>query len=379
MTGIDWNEMKAAAAKLRAEDTPAANPVPKPPPLEFTSFADLAARVDARGPRSYLLRALWPAGDYGVHAGEMKSQKTWNTVDAVVSVAAGTDWLGAIPVDKPGAVLMFVGEGGEANLVRRVRAVAAAVKVDPAQLAIVVCTRVPHLSDAAHLGNVADALDRHRPVLTTVDPLYLAARGAKGSDLYAMGEVLETVQHMCQQADSGLWVTTHHNRKDGRGAGRITGAGPAEWGRVLINATVVSRHSDPATRETTVVTELDVIGGEVADTTLRVVRRIRVDGDPDDINAPLLYRMEASEISRDTGAGDDMPPARRKLYEALQAAGGDTRTAGQLVDWIAAKHGHGLTRPTTSSELNALLKAGLADCLAEPGRPSLWFLTGGKP
>jgi hypothetical protein len=128
-----------------------------------------------------------------------------------------------------------------------------------------------------------------------------------------------------------------------------------------------------------VVTELDVIGGEVADTTLRVVRRIRVDGDPDDINAPLLYRMEASEISRDTGAGDDMPPARRKLYEALQAAGGDTRTAGQLVDWIAAKHGHGLTRPTTSSELNALLKAGLADCLAEPGRPSLWFLTGGKP
>ena len=88
--------------------------------LEFITFADLAREVDAAGPRRWLLRGLWPSGDYGVHAAEMKAQKTWNGVDMAVAVASGTPWLGHVPVDDPGPVLLFVGEGGRQNIVRRV-------------------------------------------------------------------------------------------------------------------------------------------------------------------------------------------------------------------------------------------------------------------
>jgi hypothetical protein len=86
----------------------------------------------------------------------------------------------------------------------------------------------------------------------------------------------------------------------------------------------------PDTRATTVVTQLDVIGSEVPDQVFRVKRVIAAD-DLDDLDSPLSYDVETETVSDDT---DDMPPARRKLLDALHAASGP-RTASQLVDWIA--------------------------------------------
>ncbi len=42
-------------------------------------------------------------------------------------------------------------------------------------------------------------IERHRPVLVIIDPLYLAARGARGWDLYEMGAHLEGIQLVCQR------------------------------------------------------------------------------------------------------------------------------------------------------------------------------------
>ena len=57
----------------------------------------------------------------------------------------------------------------------------------------------------------------------------------------------------------------------------MTGAGPAEWGRVLLAGDVISRYTDPATKATSVVIDLEVTGGEVADQRYRVTRTIRAD------------------------------------------------------------------------------------------------------
>ena len=346
-------------------------------PLTFLTVKELRAKVAAAGPRKYLLRGYWPHGDYGVHAGDMKAQKTWNTIDIAVSVASGTPWLGLVPVDVSGPVLMFAGEGGEADLLRRIDAVARSRGLTADDLPITVCCRAPHLSDAVHLGLMADELDRIRPVLTTLDPLYLAARGAKLGDLYAMGALLEAPQHLCQEAGSSLWVAHHQNRKEGRGAMRMSGAGPAEWGRVLISATVISRNVNLATGETTVVTELDTIGGSIPGGTLRVVRRIRAE-DPEDLDSTLHYSVVTTE-AEPSETDQDMPPARTKLLEAMRALGGQ-RSGEELVDWISQKHGHGLSRQTVSRELNHLLEAGYIDRLdpSAPGRPALWMLNEGN-
>ncbi|MGX5653654.1 AAA family ATPase [Geodermatophilus nigrescens] len=345
------------------------------PALQFRSFAQLAADVDAAGPRRWLIRGIWPAGAYGVHAAEPKAGKTWNALDLAVSVASGTPWLGQHPIDTVGPVVVFAGEGGEGNVVRRVRAIAAGRDISADNLAISVCTRAPHLADEAHLTAMAEHLAQARPVLVVLDPLYLAAGGANGADLYAMGQLLERPQHLCEAAGAALMVVTHFNRaRDLRGAARITGAGPAEWGRVLISAAVVSRHADPITRATTVLTELDVRGGEVPDTTVRLRRTIRA-VDPDDLDSRLEYRVDAPDTVDPTPAGADsgLTPAAAKLLAALDAQDKPVPMT-VLVDHVVATHGHPLKRPTCSTELNQLRARGLADHTgAGAGQKRLWY------
>src|SRR5205823_2545036 len=58
--------------------------------------------------------------------------------------------------------------------------------------------------------------------------------------------------------------------------------------------------------------------------------------------------------------GLDLPPAALKLLAVLREADGPL-TARELVDRVAERFGHGLTRPTVSGALNELAKADLAD------------------
>lgn len=288
--------------------------------LEFLTVAELRAKVTARGPRRWLIRRLWPSGTYGVHGAEQKAQKTWNGLDLVVSVASGTPWLGHFEIDDPGPVLVFVGEGGESGILRRIDAIAEARGLDADQLPIVVCARAPHLSDTGHMHQMREQLDKIRPRLVLLDPLYLSAKGAKLGDLYAMGELLERAQHACDDVSAALWVNHHHNRnREATGPGRMSGAGPAEWGRVLINAKVITRYRDPDTAETRVLTELDVIGGDIADDRFRVYRTIRAD-DPDDLDSPLHYHAEVRAAEDDQPEITVLPtakPSSKRVYAIL--------------------------------------------------------------
>jgi hypothetical protein len=231
-------------------------------------------------------------------------------------------------------------------------------------LPITVCARAPLLGRSEHLWLLEQAVQQYGPRLVTLDPLYLSAGGASGASLYEMGTVLGRVQQICEPAS--LWVVTHFNRKDGSGAQRITGAGPAEWGRVLIAASVVSRHTDPGTSASTVIARLDVIGGDVPDSSLRVTRRIAAD-DPDDLDSPLHYVVAVEQVSADEGTGGErMAPAKKKLLEALHAvAAAEYVNSTSLVDWIASTYGHGLSRSTVSKFLNQLEAEGLADSIGD--------------
>jgi hypothetical protein len=336
--------------------------------------------VDARGPRRWLIRGVWPAGDYGVHGAEPKAGKTWNALDLAVSVASGTPWLGALPIDTPGPVIVFAGEGGDGNVVRRVRAIAEGRALDAGGLPLWVCTRAPHLSEDRHLADLERTVREVRPALVVLDPLYLAAGGANGADLYAMGKLLERPQHICQAVHAALLVVTHYNRsRELKGAARLTGAGPAEWGRVLLAAEVVSRHTDDATKTTTVLSSLAVTGGEVPDQTVRVRRVVRA-VDPDDLDSPLTYTVDTPDTDdpQPMPAGSDLSPAAVKLLAAVTAQD-EPATVEQLVDWIATHHGHGLKRPTCSTNLNALRERGLVDYLDQgKGRPRLWLIASAK-
>lgn len=274
-----------------------------PDPLPIEDLATLLARVDAAPPPKYLIRPFIAEGDHGMFAAEFKAGKTWGMTDMAVSVASTTPWLGQFEVETPGPVLLFAGEGGPRKIARRIRAVCESRDVDPASLPIRVCVRVPHLTSEAAMALVADEIERHRPVLVIIDPLYLAARGARGSDLYEMGANLEGIQVICQRAGSALIIAHHWNKTgEGKGAKRMSGAGPDAWGRVLISASVVSRHTDRETGASSVVLDIDFQGDEIAETTTRIRRKVWTD-DPDDLASAMHYEVEIMEA----GAGPDDP------------------------------------------------------------------------
>jgi hypothetical protein len=364
-SGAEITARADAAAKDARARTPA---------LEFQTIAAACAEVDNAGPRRFLIRGIWPAGVHGVHAAEMKAQKTWNGCDLAVSVASETDWLGAYPIDDPGSVIFFIGEGGKPNIIRRLRSICASRGLRLEDLPIWLCVRSPRLQDVQHMALFEQQVQTVRPKLVILDPLYLSVGSANGTDLSAVGQVLEKPQHVCEVVGAALFVVTHTNRKEGRGASRITGAGPAEWGRVLVVGTVTSKATNAETLETTVVTELDIAGGEVPERMVKIRRRIYSD-DPDDLDSALHYSVETLAADAPAGTSEHgLGPAADKLLEAMATTGGGTGM--ELVDSIKARHGHGLSRNTWSSKLNELETAGLC-CGVEPrpGFAKVWTLS----
>jgi hypothetical protein len=165
-------------------------------PLPIESLMDLLASVDVAGPAKFLVQGVIAAGDYGMLGAAFKVGKTWFMTDLAVSVASDTDFMGIWPIETPGPVLLFAGEGGRRKIARRFRSVCESRDIDPATLPIRVCMRVPHLTSEAAMALVAEEIERHRPVLVIIDPLYMAARGARGSDLYEMGAHLEGIRDL---------------------------------------------------------------------------------------------------------------------------------------------------------------------------------------
>jgi hypothetical protein len=92
--------------------------------LAVSSFGEVVARVAAAGQPRWLVEPLWPADAYGVLAAQEKAGKTWAALDLAVSVASGRPWLDHFTCSNPGPVLLFLGEGGERAMVRRIQAIA---------------------------------------------------------------------------------------------------------------------------------------------------------------------------------------------------------------------------------------------------------------
>jgi hypothetical protein len=346
------------------------------PPLVFHTVAELIDIVANRPAPKFLASPIWPQDAYGVLGAEMKAGKTWLVSDLLVATASGGAWLGKFPIERQGPVVAFLGEGGDRKMVRRLEAVAKFYGVELRSLPIVLCMRAPHLSDGQDLQVVANKLDEVRPVLVVVDPLYLAARGAQASQLYEMGAVLEGIQTLCQDVDAALLASHHHNRQKGQGIARLSGAGPAEWGRVIVSAEVKTSHTDEVTKETAVVLELVFVGDEIPETTLTIRRRVMA-VDPDDLASPLVYSVETlpnTYSDSSSKEGDGFRPSERRVLAVLNAVRGEWLNRMQIGDALAVDNtGFAcLTARTIQTAAKALTERGLVEARGSAGEAFLW-------
>jgi hypothetical protein len=324
-------------------------------------IGELAAIVDAAPAPRFVVRRLLVEADYGVVGAEKKFGKTFAMGDLAVNVAAGGSFLGHYAVDRAGPVLLFAGEGGRRKIVRRCRAIAGHYGIALDDLELHVYERAPKLADAAQVEMLRATVEVVAPVLVIVDPAYLSLAGAETSNLAAMGVLLERAQIICQDAGSAL-LLSHHWNKTGSGttAARFTGAGLAEWGRVLISGSTLSRNTDTETQATTAVCKLEIIGDELADIEISYRRRVWVD-DPDDLASPMHY--EVGVVDDETPAAPEdapgMKPAAARVLRILRAT-------GVWLDYVQigdalANEGHPLKKRTILEAGQALVAEGLAE------------------
>jgi hypothetical protein len=318
---IDEYRARAAAAEVLEHK------IGGPGPVYPEDITEMAARVDAAGPVAYLIEPLWPADAYGVLAATDKAGKTWAALDFAVSVATGGAWFGRFPA-KEGRALVYCGEGGARNIVRRMRAIAEhkTVPFDDLAGSIRVSERAPNLKSDEAIQRIREELFVYPSSIVIIEPLYLAAPGAKGSDLYAMAEVFGPIQAACQEVGSALMFTTHWTKTGiGTGAQRMTGVGPGAWGRVLGSGNVVgSRTHRDGRSEVDIAWEFT--GGEIPETKFQVRREVWA-YNPSDLASPLHYRTEVIE---GFALLAQRPPSEAQVLDALTARAPERMTRKQL-------------------------------------------------
>jgi hypothetical protein len=330
-------------------------------PFGLLTVGEIAAEVDAMPPAQWLWRRVWAAEDYGVVSASWKVGKTFIALDAAVSISAGTAWLSTFEAELTGTVVVFAGEGGKRKFTRRGRAIAAHYGVEWDALPIHLAERVPKMGDAHQLQQLAAVVAELRPALVIIDPFYLAVGGdADSTKLAQMGDRLEPVQRICQASGSALMFMHHHKRdKTAKGSDAMSGAGPAEWGRVLISAERKHSSVDVVTQQSDVHIALTIEGDDVAGGEYRFRRRVWAD-DPDDRSSPMHYIVEPIDAEPITSAGG-LAPSRSRVLDALTALG-DWRSKHEIGDYLANDgRGSPLKQRTILEACAELVGLGLID------------------
>lgn len=340
--------------------------------LEILALEEVLERVDKAGPPTWLIEGFWPGDAYGVLGAEDKAGKTWAGVDLAVSVASGTPWLGRFACPTPGPATLFLGEGGERNFLRRLEAVCTSRELPLVDLIgeMRICFSVPRLRDKGHLAEIEAELEQHPSRLVVIDPLYLAAAGAHGSDLYEMGDVLGGVQSLAQSAGAALVLTTHWNKTGmGNGPERFTGVGPGAWGRVLASAAIERRGQEPD-GASVVQLRWEFRGSEIPDAVFRIRRRVRSE-DPTSLTARMSYEVEV------TSEDEAVVSSRVRIRAVLEPAGVDGLSPKEIGDAVAADgRGPGLHKSTIGRALEEMLADGEIDGIkGDHGHAGRWWLT----
>jgi hypothetical protein len=190
-----------------------------------------------------LIEGVIVAKQPGIIAAKSKSQKTTVTLDACLSLASGTSFMGKWRVPKPISVGIMSAESGGATISETFRRIAASKDIDPELYRnLHVSTVVPAMCEPKGQDLVERYIENNELQCLFIDPTYLATAGIEDNSLSSMAKVLGPVSAIIERTGCSI-VFVHHNRKTTpKPYGEptleeITGAGWAQWARywILLN------------------------------------------------------------------------------------------------------------------------------------------------
>jgi hypothetical protein len=220
--------------------------------------------------------------------------------------------------------------------------------------------------DQADRAGLLELLGRVRPVLVGYDSAAaLLATAGKDEDRATDTTPFYKLLLEASRAFDAASVILDHLPKDhggnGSGGGRYARGSGAKL--ATVDVAFMVEPVKPFSRHQSGLLKLTVAKDRRG--WLHRNHEIRVDVEDGTIALTFTQHEEAA------GDSPSWSPAARKLLDTLRAAS-QPLTSRELVDLVAAKHGHGLRRETTSRELNAMLRDGLIDAI-EDGNVKRWL------
>lgn len=179
--------------------------------LALTSLADLLREPEDT--TAWVVEGRLPAGGLSILAGKPKAGKSTLARCLALAVARGEPWLGCPTVQGPVFYLGLEEKRGE------VRAHFRAMGATTEDVRVFIA---PSPQDG--LAQLRAAVERERPVLIIVDPLFRFVRVKDGNDYATMSNALEPVMGFARATGAHLLVTHHSPKRAAEGGDGILGS-----------------------------------------------------------------------------------------------------------------------------------------------------------
>jgi hypothetical protein len=161
----------------------------------------------------WVVPGIMAEGQPGTLGAPKKCMKTSIGVEAVVSIASGTPFLGHFPIEKPRGAIILSGESGEASLKDTAYRVCASKGIrfeDVENLHW--CDWLPKLAEPRDVDSLERAIEETGSAVLFIDPAYLCLPGVDAGNLFVQGERLRPVSEMCRR-HGVTFILAHHTRK----------------------------------------------------------------------------------------------------------------------------------------------------------------------
>jgi replicative DNA helicase len=192
------------SSNKQASQQPGEDSGAPPAPKYRVNLIDSATFAKTEYKREYLIQFVVVKDQPGTWAGPIKSMKTSTLVDAAVSIATGTPFLGEFHIPQRRRVAVLSGESGEPTLQEIGRRVCKARGLELGDLKdwLYWGFDLPQLSDPDHVAALQQTLKDHAIEVLEYDPLYLGLLGANpdgisAANLYQTGPLLMSVGKAC--------------------------------------------------------------------------------------------------------------------------------------------------------------------------------------
>lgn len=291
----------------------------------------------------WMVDDIWMEKNVGWIAGMGKSYKSVLSTDLALSVASGVPFLGKYKVEKPGPVLLVQEEDPLWRLAHRMQVMCEQKGIRLSSMAsnddsFVVESSITGaplyasvgggflFKDEKTLESLERAIDRYRPQLVVIDPLFMVAAGI---DEYKAGEMVEPLNLIkyWRNTYGCAFAIVHHYRK-GAGSGRERLYGSMALYSWSENSLFISRASSEGTaimieRDIKDAMVEDLISVEFLDIDERYDFRV-IAPDKEVVRGPAESRVIA--VLKDVGLDSSID--RQGLSDA---AGVSTKTISKIV------------------------------------------------